>query len=533
MTSSQLSTIISKNTLLLIAILLGTPLLASEQICLDTDGDGWGWNGSSSCLVSADCIDTDGDGWGWNGVDSCRIDNIETHDRLTVCIDTDGDGWGWNGRNSCRPEVSCVDMDGDGWGWDGRNSCIASPSALVRISNFEVYPPYSPRVVRLGEHHYARLFENNTDFMTSVFRLSAEESHVRIDGPVAPPVPEPQALWAFDGDLIWATLTPESTVKLHRLNNNGERTEACTNGRTNNGTCNPGTLGELSFIKTLENAVVIYDLNQASTRILDGGSDDARIPAPYNDKPVYLSYGPEEIGDYVYAFGYQDRDNRQFGVWRSDALLQQFTPVVHPDVTSSIGGGYVSGNRFIAYSNGSTDNSASPSILYAENSNNSLTRLPIATQESLQLVQATDNRMFFNYNESNQLGSIALSTGEQIQYPVYDALSYNAIALGSELFFRLCTARQNYSCTSTDLYGTKDSGLSVERISTNLSSIIASHNDEVYFIAGGQLNKVDADQNTTVIPTGQVSVSAIVDSQDGIYVRGQHPQWGDQLWGLW
>ncbi len=61
--------------------------------CLDPDGDGWGWNGSS-CRVSSDptssttntttssssssssnsgeCIDPDGDGWGWNGA-SCRV----------------------------------------------------------------------------------------------------------------------------------------------------------------------------------------------------------------------------------------------------------------------------------------------------------------------------------------------------------------------------------------------------------------------------------------------------------------------------
>ena len=47
--------------------------------CIDPDGDGWGWNGVESCLVSSstfagECIDTDGDGWGWNGIESCFID---------------------------------------------------------------------------------------------------------------------------------------------------------------------------------------------------------------------------------------------------------------------------------------------------------------------------------------------------------------------------------------------------------------------------------------------------------------------------
>jgi len=86
--------------------------------CIDTDplGDGWGWDGSSSCRVvtSADdnndnnsvvCTDTDpvGDGWGWNGSASCRV--IDKPDSTNVaCRDTDpvGDGWGWNGSASCQ-----------------------------------------------------------------------------------------------------------------------------------------------------------------------------------------------------------------------------------------------------------------------------------------------------------------------------------------------------------------------------------------------------------------------------------------------
>lgn len=79
--------------------------------CIDTDGDGWGWDGQESCLVSIQntidtsaivCIDSDGDGWGWTGTESCRIalDNIP---QISVCIDVDGDGWGWTGTESCIP----------------------------------------------------------------------------------------------------------------------------------------------------------------------------------------------------------------------------------------------------------------------------------------------------------------------------------------------------------------------------------------------------------------------------------------------
>lgn len=48
----------------------------------DYDGDGWGYENTSSCIITDNsssgepatagvCIDTDDDGWGWNGVESC------------------------------------------------------------------------------------------------------------------------------------------------------------------------------------------------------------------------------------------------------------------------------------------------------------------------------------------------------------------------------------------------------------------------------------------------------------------------------
>ena len=56
----------------------------------------------SSTTASLDCIDTDGDGWGWDGTNSCQIENTEPV--ATSCMDTDGDGWGWNGVATCNPE---------------------------------------------------------------------------------------------------------------------------------------------------------------------------------------------------------------------------------------------------------------------------------------------------------------------------------------------------------------------------------------------------------------------------------------------
>ncbi len=104
----------------------GPPITMTD--CIDSDGDGWGWDGSMSCrigeLTRGECIDTDGDGWGWDGLGSCLIDEPEP----ATCIDTDGDGWGWDGTGSCRigelVRGACVDSDGDGWGWDGIESCI-------------------------------------------------------------------------------------------------------------------------------------------------------------------------------------------------------------------------------------------------------------------------------------------------------------------------------------------------------------------------------------------------------------------------
>ena len=121
---------------------------AIAQNCIDTDGDGWGWDGEASCRVSTTpltasaCIDSPplGDGWGWDGTKSCRIDGSGTIEPTSsVCIDSAplGDGWGWDGTQSCRvtsPVVVasvCVDSPplGDGWGWDGTQSCRVANTA--------------------------------------------------------------------------------------------------------------------------------------------------------------------------------------------------------------------------------------------------------------------------------------------------------------------------------------------------------------------------------------------------------------------
>lgn len=57
---------------------------------------------AQSPVFAAPCIDSDGDGWGWDGSSSCRVGELQLHE----CVDTDGDGWGWNGRESCKITIS-------------------------------------------------------------------------------------------------------------------------------------------------------------------------------------------------------------------------------------------------------------------------------------------------------------------------------------------------------------------------------------------------------------------------------------------
>ena len=67
--------------------------------CFDTGPLSTRCSGNTT-TISAPCVDTGaiGDGWGWNGSTSCRVTSTSR------CIDTGviGDGWGWDGTRSCR-----------------------------------------------------------------------------------------------------------------------------------------------------------------------------------------------------------------------------------------------------------------------------------------------------------------------------------------------------------------------------------------------------------------------------------------------
>ncbi len=149
---------------LLALVLAQTATAQQADSCVDSDGDGWGWNGVASCLVSSDqgaeqgaeqgvsggssagiCVDSDGDGWGWNGTGSCRLGDTGTDSSggsvdgsgNTDCIDSDGDGWGWNGQSSCRVEATVTPQSpaDSGGGDSGGGSNVPTSGSFDRRSD--------------------------------------------------------------------------------------------------------------------------------------------------------------------------------------------------------------------------------------------------------------------------------------------------------------------------------------------------------------------------------------------------------------
>ncbi len=100
---------------ILLSLLQFTPTSANTllpscfHIASDQDGDGFGFENSTSCIVDDTtrqltepnvCIDDNADGYGWNGIATCLVEIPVNPD----CEETEptGDGWGWNGEESCR-----------------------------------------------------------------------------------------------------------------------------------------------------------------------------------------------------------------------------------------------------------------------------------------------------------------------------------------------------------------------------------------------------------------------------------------------
>ncbi len=105
--------------------------------------------------VSAACIDSDGDGYGWDGVKTCLISPSGSAPAAaasnSVCIDSDGDGYGWDGTDTCLVSATvtssaCIDSDGDGFGWDGHRTCLVTPQVVTTNSD-----PVTDVILMMGQ----------------------------------------------------------------------------------------------------------------------------------------------------------------------------------------------------------------------------------------------------------------------------------------------------------------------------------------------------------------------------------------------
>ena len=126
----------------------------------DPDGDGYGWENNTSCIVTGNSVgdvqlsvvndpeqqsgnsaasrdtcvssasDPDRDGYGWENNSSCIVTD-ESADDIQVAVVNDpehqtGDSAG--SRDTCVSSAS--DPDGDGYGWENGLSCIVSASLV-------------------------------------------------------------------------------------------------------------------------------------------------------------------------------------------------------------------------------------------------------------------------------------------------------------------------------------------------------------------------------------------------------------------
>ena len=119
---------------------------ACQSPASDQDGDGWGWENFTSCVVvdsapsghsngapvcASGESDPDGDGWGWEHGLSCRVlavTPVNTSHNAHPVEPTSGTTYG--GQNSfivCTTSTS--DPDGDGWGFESGRSC-RTPTAV-------------------------------------------------------------------------------------------------------------------------------------------------------------------------------------------------------------------------------------------------------------------------------------------------------------------------------------------------------------------------------------------------------------------
>ena len=122
-----------------------------------------------------DCIDTDKDGWGWNGVESCKITRtIVSSNRLTDRLTLENlHIQDHVAEFSTQDITDCIDSDNDGWGWNGVESCkttlATEASGTTASTNTESEAPGNCEKLNSGNYHI-------TDLVTDVF-LTAGQSN--------------------------------------------------------------------------------------------------------------------------------------------------------------------------------------------------------------------------------------------------------------------------------------------------------------------------------------------------------------------
>ncbi len=134
--------------------------------CIDSDNDGFGWNGVATCRTITQsppvnssatrqtqvstvsnqvCADPDNDGYGWDGTRSCLVSDNQsnsTEDRIQTAAPASAQPSDTNTRSATGNVAGpCVDADNDGYGWNGVASCTLN----VSVSSNSINPTSNPR----------------------------------------------------------------------------------------------------------------------------------------------------------------------------------------------------------------------------------------------------------------------------------------------------------------------------------------------------------------------------------------------------
>lgn len=140
-------------------------LVACIDASSDSDGDGYGWENEASCIVTSATASSNQNQN--NSSEQNSSDDVDPLTNLPFCLnaitaDTDGDGYGWENNTTClvstNPTITLgqspvetvaspissgfplcetvgSDSDGDGWGWENGASCLVDQAHLCRANS--------------------------------------------------------------------------------------------------------------------------------------------------------------------------------------------------------------------------------------------------------------------------------------------------------------------------------------------------------------------------------------------------------------